>query len=82
MIEPLTIAPDGLYDDTSLYEAIGLTPTALANARRAGTLRYTRQGKRTLYLGKWILGATQIFSAILERPESATLDVLDLGVSF
>jgi hypothetical protein len=52
MIEPVTIAPDGLYDDTSLFEALGLTPTALASARRAGTLRYTRQGTRTLYLGR------------------------------
>jgi hypothetical protein len=55
MIEPVTIAPDGVYDDTSLYETVGLTPTALATARRAGTLRYTRQGKRTLYLGRWII---------------------------
>jgi hypothetical protein len=55
MIEPVCIEPNGLYDDTSLYEALGLTPNALASARRKGTLRYARQGKRTLYKGEWIL---------------------------
>jgi hypothetical protein len=55
MIEPVSIEPDALYDDGSLRQALGLTANALANARRAGTLRFTRQGKRTLYLGRWIL---------------------------
>ncbi len=55
MIEPVLIEPGALYDDGSLRQALGLTDAALANARRAGVLRYTRQGKRTLYLGKWIL---------------------------
>ncbi len=55
MIEPVSIDPEALYDDGSLRQALGLTDAALAKARRSGTLRYTRQGKRTLYLGKWIL---------------------------
>jgi hypothetical protein len=55
MVEPVSIDPEALYDDGSLRQALGLTEAALATARRAGTLRYTRQGKRTLYLGKWIL---------------------------
>jgi hypothetical protein len=55
MIEPASIDSEALYDDGSLRQAIGLTDAALANARRAGALRYTRQGKRTLYLGRWIL---------------------------
>jgi hypothetical protein len=55
MIEPVLIAPEALYDDGSLHQVLGLTDAALANARRAGTLRYTKQGQRTLYLGKWIL---------------------------
>lgn len=55
MIEPILIDPEAIYDDGSLRQALGLTDAALANARRAGTLRHTRQGKRTLYLGKWIL---------------------------
>jgi hypothetical protein len=55
MIEPVLLDPEALYDDGSLRQALGLTPTTLAAGRRSGTLRYTRQGKRTLYLGKWIL---------------------------
>ena len=55
MIEPVLIEPEALYDDGSLRQALGLTDAALATARRAGMLRYTRQGKRTFYLGKWIL---------------------------
>ncbi len=50
MIEPVRIEPEALYDDGSLRQALGLTPATLAAGRRLGTLRYTRQGKRTLYL--------------------------------
>jgi hypothetical protein len=55
MLEPLSIDPDAVFDDGALYQTLGLTETALATARRAGTLRYARQGKRILYLGKWVL---------------------------
>jgi hypothetical protein len=55
MIEPVSIEPDALYDDGSLRQALGLTSNTLTSARRARTLRFTRQGKRTLYLGRWIL---------------------------
>jgi len=55
MIQPILISPEAIYDDRSSRQSLGLTDAALANARRAGTLRYTRQGKPTLYLGKWIL---------------------------
>jgi hypothetical protein len=55
MIEPVSIEPEAVFDDGALYQALGLTPASLAAGRRAGTLRYTRQGKRILYLGKWIL---------------------------
>jgi hypothetical protein len=55
MIEPILIQPDALYDDGTLRQAIGLTAATLAAARRARLLRYTRQGKRTLYKGAWIL---------------------------
>jgi hypothetical protein len=55
MQEPISIKPDAVYDDGSLYLSIELTPAALAKARRTGELRYTRQGKRTLYLGQWVL---------------------------
>ena len=55
MIDPVLIKPEALYDDTALGQALGLTPAALAAARREGSLRYTRKGKRTLYKGEWIL---------------------------
>ncbi len=70
MIEPVSIDPEALYDDGSLRQALGLTNTTLANARRAGTLRYTRQGKRTLYLGKWILAWLE--AAAVSQPEGVS----------
>jgi hypothetical protein len=47
MIEPVLIAPEAIFDDGSLRQALGLTPATLAAARRAGLLRYTRKGKRS-----------------------------------
>jgi len=55
MHEPISIQPDAVFDDGSLHLALGLTPSTLAKARRTGDLQFTRQGKRTLYLGQWIL---------------------------
>jgi hypothetical protein len=55
MIEPVLIEPDALYDDGALRQALGLTTASLAIGRRAGTLRYIRQGRRTFYKGAWIL---------------------------
>jgi hypothetical protein len=54
MIEPVLIEPEAVYDDGSLRQTLGLTEAALAAARRSGSLRFTRQGKRVLYFGKWI----------------------------
>jgi hypothetical protein len=55
MIDPVLILPEAIYDDGALHQALGLTSTTLAAARRAGSLRYTRQGKRVLYRGAWVL---------------------------
>ena len=55
MIEPVLIEPEALYDDGALRAALGLTPASLANGRRTGTLRFSRQGKRTFYKGRWVL---------------------------
>jgi hypothetical protein len=55
MIEPISIEPEALYDDGALRQALGLTPACLAAARRAGSLRHARQGKRMLYKGAWVL---------------------------
>lgn len=51
----LTIDPTGVYDDGTLVLALGLTHATLARARREGRLRYTRKGRRVLYLGRWLL---------------------------
>jgi hypothetical protein len=55
MIDPVSIEPDAVFDDGALYLILGLTQGTLAEARRTGALCYTRQGHRTLYLGKWVL---------------------------
>jgi hypothetical protein len=51
----IEIRPEVLYDDSALFFLLGLTPGVVARARREGKLRFTRQGRRTYYLGKWIL---------------------------
>jgi len=55
MHKAVSIDPSALYDGGTLYLAAGITPATLARARRCGQLRFTRQGKRILYLGQWIL---------------------------
>jgi hypothetical protein len=55
MLTPVRIDPSSLYDDGALRQSLGLTAATLAKARQAGTLRHTRQGSRTMYLGSWIL---------------------------
>jgi hypothetical protein len=55
MERPLSLEPSSLYDDGALQLAAGIAPATLARARRSGRLRFTQQGKRTLYLGQWIL---------------------------
>jgi hypothetical protein len=55
VIAGFPLNPTTVYDDGALYCALGLSAAALARARRAGRLRYTRQGGRLLYLGEWVL---------------------------
>lgn len=55
MIDAYQIDPAAVYDDGALNVALGLSSAAIAQGRRDGTLRYTRKGQRTLYLGQWIL---------------------------
>jgi hypothetical protein len=55
MTTGLRFEPQAVYDDGALYCTLGLTATTLARARRSGRLRFTRQGKRTFYLGEWVL---------------------------
>ncbi len=53
--EPITILSDAFYDDWSLSEALELPLGTIVAARRAGDLRFTRKGKRTLYKGSWVV---------------------------
>jgi len=55
MHKAVSIEPSALYDDGALQLAAGLSPSTLAKARRSGRLRFTRQGQRILYLGRWLL---------------------------
>lgn len=55
MLTGISLEPQAIYDDSALYVALGLSAAALGKARRAGRLRYTRQGNRVLYLGEWVL---------------------------
>ena len=55
MVSPIKIDPDSIYDDGSLVLMLDVSTATLARARRDGRLRYTRQGRRVLYLGQWIL---------------------------
>jgi hypothetical protein len=52
---PIRIEPDGFYDDDLLYAALEVSAATLARARREGRLHYTRQGRRILYWGQWVL---------------------------
>jgi hypothetical protein len=55
MIAAVKIEPEAIFDDTALTLTFGVTPTAIAKARRNGTLRYTRKGRRVLYFGRWVI---------------------------
>ena len=63
MHEPVSIQPEAVYDDGALFLSLGLTSTALAKARRGGELRFTRQGRRILYMGQWVLDWLQATAA-------------------
>jgi hypothetical protein len=52
---PVRIDPDAVYTDGELRLLLDLPSAALARERRSGCLRYRRVGKRTYYLGRWVL---------------------------
>jgi hypothetical protein len=55
VVEGVSLDPTAIYDDGALYVRLGLSATTLSKARRAGRLRHTRQGRRILYLGEWVV---------------------------
>lgn len=70
MVSTVLIEPQGIYDDGAIHLALGITSATLARARRQGTLRFARKGKRTLYLGSWIIDWIEADA----RPEAAHAD--------
>lgn len=54
-MHPSEVLPRAIYDGRTLSTTPGIPQATLANARRSGTLRYTRQGSRFVYLGQWVL---------------------------
>ena len=71
MAANLSIDPNGIYDDGTLVLALGLTHATLARARREGRLRFTREGKQVLYLGRWLLDWLEGGAVPLHEPEGA-----------
>jgi hypothetical protein len=55
MVDPVCIDPQAVYDDGAITLALGIPSATLVHARKAGRLRYTRKGRRVLYLGQWII---------------------------
>jgi hypothetical protein len=55
VIEGISLEPTRIYDDGALYCCLGLSDATLARARRAGRLRFTRQGNQILYFGEWVV---------------------------
>ncbi|HKB39798.1 MAG TPA: helix-turn-helix domain-containing protein [Gemmataceae bacterium] len=54
------IHPTGIYNTDDLCAMLDVSPQTLAEARRDGTLRATRKGRRVIYLGEWVLNRDSI----------------------
>jgi hypothetical protein len=65
----LAVDPDTIYTDNAVALALGLNLQILGAARREGRLRFTRQGRRVLILGRWLL---EWLEAEAERQQRAT----------
>ena len=52
--KPLRLDPEAVYREAALVGA-GIPGATIKQARETGRLRFTRQGNRILYLGKWVL---------------------------
>jgi hypothetical protein len=55
MPETLSIDPRAVYREGTLSLALDVPLTTLGRARREGRLRFSRQGRRVLILGQWVL---------------------------
>jgi hypothetical protein len=52
---PIRIEPYAIYTDGELRILLGLTSRLMSRERRTGRLRHARRGRRTYYLGRWVL---------------------------
>jgi hypothetical protein len=55
MPDCLPVDPNAVYTEGAISLALDIPLATLARARRYGRLRYTRQGRRVLVLGQWLL---------------------------
>lgn len=69
MVSPVCIDPTAVYDDGAICLALDIPSAVLARACRDGRLRYTRQGRRRLYLGQWLLDWLTLDSALVAKRE-------------
>lgn len=67
---PLRIIPRALYSETSLFTA-GIPRATVKQARESGRLRFTRQGNRVLFLGRWVLDWLESEAENIEREGGA-----------
>ncbi|MHC4619734.1 MAG: hypothetical protein ACYTEQ_18465 [Planctomycetota bacterium] len=55
MPQAFIVDPKAVYDNGDLLLGLGVTSSALAQARKAKQLRFARKGKRVLYRGQWVI---------------------------
>jgi hypothetical protein len=53
--QTVTINPLAVYTAEQLSAMLDVSETTLALARRSGALRWTKKGRRVLFLGEWVL---------------------------
>jgi hypothetical protein len=70
MASTFSIDPTAIYDDGAISLALKVPLATLARARRNGQLRYSRKGRRVLYLGAWILAWVQADDSRLPRKQT------------
>jgi hypothetical protein len=76
MLPAVTIDPEAIYHEGNLALALDIAPATLARARRDGRLRYSRQGRRVLLLGQWVIDWLKTEASGISRREceEATVD--------
>lgn len=55
MIDRFPIDPDTAYTEGAISLALDIPLATLANARRTGSLRFVRRGRRVVILGRHLL---------------------------